>query len=67
MRKQAKQRFNVEHRKDGEKREPEVNVAISEMPDRPEDTGAVHIGADPEQHGSGNQVGEWRPTLLHRR
>ena len=67
IRKQAKQRFDVDHRKDAEKRESEVDFAISEMPDRPEHTGAVHIGAEPEQHGCRNQVAEWRPTLLHRR
>ena len=35
--------FNVEHHKDAEKREPEADVAISEMPDRPEHTGAVRM------------------------
>ena len=64
-RKQAEQRFNVDHRKDAEKGESEVDFAISEMPDRPEHTSAVHIGAEPEQHGCRNQVAEWRPTLLH--
>ena len=59
--------FDVGHRKDADKREPEVDVAVAKMPDRPEHAGAVHIDADPEQHGSGNQVAERRPTLLHRR